>query len=74
MKILIIGPNVGMGGVERASSILANGLKQAGNHVTYLALIPEPFFFELNTDYIEPKGLMKRTWVSSKQYDTLEKR
>ena len=39
MKIMIIGPNVGMGGVERASSNIANGLKNAGNDVTYLALI-----------------------------------
>jgi len=54
MKIVIIGPNVGMGGVERASSNIANGLKNAGHEVTYLALIPEPHFFELNTDYIEP--------------------
>lgn len=56
MKILIIGPNVGMGGVEKASSNIANGLKNARHQVTYLALIPEPHFFELETNYMEPIG------------------
>ncbi len=56
MKIVIIGPNVGMGGVERASSNIANGLKNAGHEVTYLALIPEKPFFDLNTNYVEPIG------------------
>jgi glycosyltransferase involved in cell wall biosynthesis len=60
MKIIIIGPNVGMGGVERASSNIANGLKNAGHNVTYLALIPEPHFFELSTNYIEPTGFNER--------------
>lgn len=56
MKILIIGPNVGVGGVERASSNLANGLKKEGHDVVYLALIPEVHFFKLDTKYIEPVG------------------
>ncbi len=60
MKILIIGPNVGMGGVERASSNIANGLKNSGHDVTYLALIPESHFFEINTDYIEPVGFNEK--------------
>tara|TARA_R110000737_G_scaffold352064_1_gene396471 strand:+ start:21173 stop:22219 length:1047 start_codon:yes stop_codon:yes gene_type:complete len=56
MKIVIIGPNVGMGGVERASTNIANGFKNAGHDVTYLALIPEAHFFELQTNYVEPKN------------------
>ena len=60
MKIMIIGPNVGMGGVERASSNIANGLQNAGNDVTYLALIPEAHFFDLETDYIEPIGFNEK--------------
>jgi glycosyltransferase involved in cell wall biosynthesis len=60
MKIIIIGPNVGMGGVERASSNIANGLKIAGHNITYLALIPEPLFFKLDTNYIEPDGFNER--------------
>jgi GalNAc-alpha-(1->4)-GalNAc-alpha-(1->3)-diNAcBac-PP-undecaprenol alpha-1,4-N-acetyl-D-galactosaminyltransferase len=56
MKIVIIGPNVGMGGVERASSNIANGLQNAGHEVTYLALIPEKHFFDLHTNYVEPIG------------------
>lgn len=55
MKIVVIGPNVGMGGVERASSNIANGLEDSGEEVVYLALIPEDQFFELRTSYIEPK-------------------
>lgn len=54
--IVIIGPNVGMGGVERASSNLANGFVEEGLQVTYLSLIPKEKFYELKSDYIEPLG------------------
>lgn len=60
MKILIIGPNVGMGGVEKASCNLANSFEKNGYSTTYLALIPEPHFFELNSDYIEPVGFNEK--------------
>lgn len=53
-KIVVIGPNAGMGGVERASTNMSNGLMEIGCDVTYLALIPENPFFKLNTKYIEP--------------------
>lgn len=56
MKIVVIGPNVGMGGVERASCNLANALIDAQQQVTYVALIPEKRFFELEANYIEPSG------------------
>ena len=61
MKIMIIGPNVGVGGVERASSNIANGLTGLGEHATYLALIPEKPFFELKAKYIEPDGFNVRS-------------
>lgn len=44
-KIVIIGPNAGMGGVERASTNIANGLMELGQDVTFIALIPEEPFF-----------------------------
>lgn len=46
-KVLIVGPNVGMGGVERASANYANLLAESGWQVTYLALIPDERFFQL---------------------------
>lgn len=55
-KIVIIGPNVGMGGVERASSNIANIFVELGHDVTYIALIPEVPFFQLNAKYIEPSN------------------
>ena len=48
MRILIIGPNLGMGGVEKASSQLANALCQAGQELAYLSLIPKEDFFTLD--------------------------
>lgn len=58
--IVIIGPNIGMGGVERASCNLSNALVDAGHEVTYLALIPEKPFFELKAKYIEPNGFNEK--------------
>ncbi len=55
-RIIIVGPNVGMGGVERASANLANGLADLAQEVHYLALIPDDRFFELRTQYYEPDG------------------
>ncbi|MGK0639163.1 glycosyltransferase [Schleiferia thermophila] len=55
-KIVVIGPNAGMGGVERASVNIANGFVEFGNEVTYIALIPKSPFFELKSKYIEPNG------------------
>lgn len=55
-KIVVIGPNAGMGGVERASTNIANGFVELGHDVTYIALIPEEPFFQLKSKYIEPSG------------------
>lgn len=55
-KIVVIGPNAGMGGVERASTNIANGFLSLGHDVTYISLIPESPFFKLNSKYIEPNG------------------
>lgn len=63
MKIVIVGPNVGLGGVEKASCTLANALFEAGYEIKYLALIPEKPFFKLHEDieYSEPVGFNDRT-------------
>lgn len=55
-NIVIVGPNVGFGGVERASCNLANGLVNLGINVAYLALVPGDKFFELQANYLEPSG------------------
>lgn len=49
-KALIIGPNLGMGGVERASANYANLLAENGWAVTYLELIPKKQFFSLHPE------------------------
>ncbi|WP_445717622.1 glycosyltransferase [Flavobacterium sp.] len=53
-RIVVIGPNVGMGGVERASTNISNSLTELGHDVTYLALIPKHPFFKLKSKYVEP--------------------
>lgn len=60
MKIVIIGPNVGMGGVERASCNLANALVDSQHEVTYVAIIPENHFFELKANYVEPSNFNEK--------------
>lgn len=71
-KVLIIGPNIGMGGVEKASCTLSNSLDKNGFEVNYLALIPENHFFELNKtiQYIEPNGfnLHKMSFIKTLFY------
>lgn len=56
MKLLIVGPSLKMGGIERASSILANAFAVSGNNVSYIAVFPQEHFFELspNINLIEP--------------------
>lgn len=58
MRVIVIGPNIGMGGVERESCNVSNLLESAGLEVMYLALIPEKPFFKLNESvlYVEPEG------------------
>lgn len=66
-SVLIIAPNIGMGGVERASCTMANAFASHGHKVLFLALIPELPFFKLSSDiqYIEPIGF------NSKKMDIL---
>ena len=45
MKISIIGPGLGMGGVERASSVFANSLDKYGFQITYIAIFKKELFF-----------------------------
>lgn len=61
-KIMVIGPNIGMGGVERASVNLANEISRIGYVVFYIALIPEKPFYTLNSKvkYFEPLGFNQK--------------
>lgn len=61
-KITIIGPNLGMGGVERASCNLANSFATYPLSVHYLGLIPEePFYFMDNkVKYKEPQDFNRK--------------
>lgn len=47
-KIAVIGPCVNMGGIERASSTLANYVAGQGYDVMYLAIFKHPRFFDLH--------------------------
>lgn len=47
-KIAVIGPCVNMGGIERASSTLANYAAGQGYEVMYLAIFKHPRFFDLH--------------------------
>lgn len=55
-KIAVVGPCVNMGGIERASSTIANFAAAQGYAVMYLAIFKHPRFFELNPaiHYNEP--------------------
>lgn len=55
-KIAVIGPCVNMGGIERASSTIANYAAAQGYEVMYLAIFKHPRFFELHPSivYNEP--------------------
>lgn len=55
-KIAVVGPCVNMGGIERASSTIANFAAAQGYDVMYLAIFKHPRFFELNPaiHYNEP--------------------
>lgn len=57
-KICIVGPAIKMGGVERSSVNLANGLNLNGISVTYIAIFKQAHFLKLNegVKFIEPKG------------------
>src|SRR6218665_429348 len=46
-KILVIGPCLAMGGMERASANTANGLSQK-SEVVFVSLFKKPHFFQLN--------------------------
>lgn len=63
-KIMIVGPGISMGGVERSSVNISNGLSTLGYRVTYHALFPHNEFFALNPEirYEKPtNGLNKKS-------------
>lgn len=62
-KILIIGPCISMGGMERASSNVANELSMLGFKVIYLSIFKKNHFFELN-----PKILFEEPTDGSNVY------
>lgn len=57
-KIMVVGPNIGLGGVERASVNLSNEISRLGYKVFFVALIPKEPFYALDgrVEYFEPKG------------------
>ena len=60
-KVCIVGPGLKMGGIERATTNLANGLNRFGVSVTYIALFQLDLFFNLdpNISFVEPKAFNK---------------
>lgn len=48
MRVCIVAPSLQMGGVERASTTLANYLAREGNDVHFLPVFPHPHFFTLH--------------------------
>lgn len=48
-KLLIVGPCLAMGGIERASVNTANAFQEKGIEVIFVSLFNKPHFFELNT-------------------------
>lgn len=61
-KVCIIGPGLKMGGVERATANLANGLNKLSISVTYIALFRLDFFFKLDhgISFFEPPNFNKK--------------
>ncbi len=57
-EICIIGPGLSMGGMERASTTLANTLDESGYHVVFIAILKNNHFFKLNSTitYYEPSN------------------
>jgi glycosyltransferase involved in cell wall biosynthesis len=55
-KIMIIGPSLKMGGIERASTNIANFAAKNGHQVIYIAIFRQERFLELNhnIEFIEP--------------------
>jgi GalNAc-alpha-(1->4)-GalNAc-alpha-(1->3)-diNAcBac-PP-undecaprenol alpha-1,4-N-acetyl-D-galactosaminyltransferase len=49
-KIIIVGPSLKMGGIERASCNIANELSDINFKVIYLALFKQEVFFRLNNE------------------------
>lgn len=62
-KICVVGPCLTMGGMERASSVLANAFSRKGYKVLYLAIFRHPHFFKLDEDVllIEPPAGINET-------------
>lgn len=48
MRICIVAPSLQMGGVERASTTLANYLARKENEVYFMPIFPHPHFFSLH--------------------------
>ncbi len=55
-RVAIIGPCIKMGGIERASAVIANEIDRQGHEVLYLAIFRQVRFFTLNPtiEYDEP--------------------
>lgn len=62
-KILLIGPSLAMGGIERAIVNTANGLCELGERVIFLSLFKKDHFFSLHPkiQLLEPIGFNERS-------------
>ena len=71
-KIVLIGPGLKMGGMERASCNFANSLQELGHEVVYVSLFNQEIFFKLNDgiQFIAPQGFNKRSldFIKTVQY------
>lgn len=58
MNLVVVGPSIKMGGIERSSSTLANTFTEKGFKITFIALFTQEHFYNLNSnvDFIEPSG------------------
>jgi hypothetical protein len=49
-KICLIAPSLGMGGIERAMSTLANSFSERGFDIHFITIFPFKSFFQLNKE------------------------
>ena len=71
-KVLLIGPSLAMGGIERAIVNTANGLCELGERVIFLSLFKKDHFFSLNSkiQLLEPSGFNEKSLNFIKSVNT----
>jgi GalNAc-alpha-(1->4)-GalNAc-alpha-(1->3)-diNAcBac-PP-undecaprenol alpha-1,4-N-acetyl-D-galactosaminyltransferase len=61
-KIVVVGPALKMGGMERATANIVNGFHAEGNDVALITLFDQPLFFKIDPDIrlITPSGFNQK--------------